>query len=115
MNTKFKRFLTLQFASSFDRACTTVTLPPRDQEELLRLSRQMMHHLSVAHHARTVEDEAKALFVSLTYLRDTRELLDRFGVGAGPAREYWVKLHDRLETHCLEVAGGEDGQLRMLG
>ncbi|HTL11383.1 MAG TPA: hypothetical protein VL588_02780 [Bdellovibrionota bacterium] len=110
MNMRFKRFLTLQFALAFDRACSTL-----ENDELVRVSRLMLHHLTVSHHAQKREDEAKALFVSLTYLRDCKDLMEGLGSAAAAARPLWSRVHDRLEKDCLDAAAGEDGQTRMLG
>jgi hypothetical protein len=106
----FRHYLTYQMALGFESVCRTTGNP-----ELLRCAQAMLHHLSLALHRRDPKEVSKSFYVTLTYLRDCQELLDREHIDAFEVRGKWEVLNARLEQLCLDACSVEKGQLRMLG
>jgi hypothetical protein len=111
----FKHYLTYQFALSFERGCRSLELPTPEKNELLRCSRNLAHFFNQGVQAKEPPEACKAWFVSLTYLRDCQEILERASAWSADLRTVYPILEARLERLCTEAAAGESGQLRMLG
>lgn len=110
-----RHFLTYQLALGFDRALCALEAQAPDREELLRLSRQSLHYFHRAIHASDAIERARFYVVTLTYLRDCKEMLDRLNVSAFDIRGRYEVLHARLEQICWDESKAEGGQLRMFG
>ncbi len=114
----FKNYLTYEFALAYERSCASAELPRGPKDELLRCARQMFHHFNQSQYAKDARERNRLLFVSLTYLRDCKEVLEREGALAFNSFEMkgrYEVLHGRLEQLCWDASKREGGQLRMIG
>jgi hypothetical protein len=112
----FKNYLTYSFAQNFHLSCRSLEIDPVLKNRLLRSADLMMLHFGRFMHATDPKDEVRFLFVTLTTLRDCREILeDRDILLPAEMRLQYDYVHERLEKMCLAGAEAEGGQLRMLG
>ena len=112
----YKNFLTHQLALGFDRACGSLDLADqKEKNELRRCSRSMVHYLNRTLYEKDEKEISKHLYVTLTYLRDCKEIFDRLTIDSFEVIGRFEVLHGRIEQMCQEAAKAEGGQLRMLG
>lgn len=112
----FKHYLTYQFSLSFERACQGAALEGHAKTELIRLSHQLVQHVSRAVHSKDAKEQGKSWFVALHYLKDCEEMLRAApgGIAGEPAIEgRKAVLMARLSELCTQAVGSEQGQLRL--